>query len=181
MVMVNIATIVKRLRCLAHLIRKARRLQESSHPQAAQFGEKVLEILSLFIKSVYDARGDPDLDLLTQFSSDIKLLKELCEQHLHHSHLKTRQLSREFLNDWDAIWAALSHIDTCRQHDISPWPYIASVISVRRQGLPPPPFTSSFSLIRSGGGEWLRWGRGQEDILLLLSWFVRVHEEKVYV
>ena len=49
----------KRLRCLAHLIRKARGLAESCHPQAAEFGEKVLETIASFIKGVYAARGDP--------------------------------------------------------------------------------------------------------------------------
>ena len=99
----------KRLRCLAHLIRKARGLQESCHPEAAEFGEKVLETLSLFIKGVYAARSDPDLDLLTKFSSELEHLKELCEQHRHHSHDKTKKLAREFLNDWEAIWTVLAH------------------------------------------------------------------------
>lgn len=99
----------KRLRCLAHLIRKARGLQESCHPEAAAFGAKVLETLSLFIKGVYEARGDPDIDLLTKFSQNLDHLKELCEQHRHHPHDKTQKLAREFLNDWDAIWTVLAH------------------------------------------------------------------------
>lgn len=99
----------KRLRCLAHLIRKARGLEESCHPQAAEFGEKVLEILSLFIKGIYSARSTPNIDLLTHFSSQLEQLKVLCEQHRNHSHLKTQQLAREFLNDWDAIWSVLEH------------------------------------------------------------------------
>ena len=171
----------KRLRCLAHLIRKARGLEESCHPEAAEFGEKVLETLTLFITGVYAARSDPDIDLLTKFSSELEHLKELCEQHRHHSHDKTKKLAREFLNDWEAIWTVLAHpelpitnnaaeralrhwvisrkissgtrnpqgsraftllasvIDTCRQCDVSPWPYIADVIAARRQGLAPPP------------------------------------------
>jgi len=99
----------KRLRCLAHLIRKARGLEESCNPQAAEFGEKVLKTLSLFIKGIYSARSDPDIDLLTKFSSELEQLKELCEQHRQHSHQKTQQLAREFLNDWDAIWTVLEH------------------------------------------------------------------------
>jgi transposase len=175
----------KRLRCLAHLIRKARGLEESCHPEAAEFGEKVLETLSLFIKGVYAARGDPDIDLLTKFSSELEHLKELCEQHRHHSHDKTKKLAREFLNDWEAIWTVLAHpelpitnnaaeralrhwvisrkissgtrnpqgsraftllasvIDTCRQRDVSPWPYIADVIAARRKGDAPPPLPQS--------------------------------------
>jgi len=99
----------KRLRCLAHLIRKARGLEESCHPPAAQFGQKVLETLSLFIKGVYVARGDPEMNLLTKFAAELEELKKLCEQHRNHPHLKTQQLAREFLNDWDAIWAVLAH------------------------------------------------------------------------
>lgn len=99
----------KRLRCMAHLIRKARGLEESCHPEAAQFGEKVLEILTLFIKGVYAARGDPDADLRTKFSRTLEEFKAFCEQHRQHSHAKTQQLAREFLNDWDAIWAVLAH------------------------------------------------------------------------
>lgn len=99
----------KRLRCLAHLIRKARGLEESCHPEAAEFGEKVLETLALFIKGVYAARSDPDINLLTKFSSELAHLKKLCEQHRHHSHDKTQKLAREFLNDWEAIWTILAH------------------------------------------------------------------------
>jgi len=101
----------KRLRCLAHLIRKARGLAESCHPQAAQFGENVLETISSFIKGVYAARGDPTLDLPEQFSSDLALLKKLCQQHRDHAHDKTKKLARELLNDWDAIWTVLTHPD----------------------------------------------------------------------
>lgn len=99
----------KRLRCLAHLIRKARGLDESCHPDAAQFGQKVLETLALFIKGVYVARGDPEMNLLTHFASELENLKKLCEEHHTHPHQKTQQLAREFLNDWDAIWAVLAH------------------------------------------------------------------------
>jgi len=166
----------KRLRCLAHIIRKARGLAESCDPQAADFGEKVLTYLRLFIKGIYAARGDPALDLPEQFSADLAH-----QQHRDDEHTKTRQLARELLNDWDAIWRVLSHpqlpitnniaeqslrhwviarkishgtrspqgsrafallasvIDTCRQRGLSPWPYIAQVISERRKGNSVPP------------------------------------------
>ena len=177
----------KRLRCLAHLIRKARGLEESCHPEAAEFGEKILQLLSHVIKGIYSARSDPDLELRTHFASELEQFQELCEQHRHHSHLKTQQLAREFLNDWAAIWAVLDHpelpitnneaeralrhwvisrklsngtrnpqgsraftllasvIDTCRQRDVSPWPYIADVIAARRKGNSPPPLPQPLS------------------------------------
>ncbi len=99
----------KRLRCLAHIIRKARGLAESCHPEAAEFGKKVLKNLRLFIKGIYEARGDPTIDLPKKFSQELTQLKELSEQHRDHQHDKTRKLARELLNDWDAIWKVLEY------------------------------------------------------------------------
>lgn len=177
----------KRLRCLAHIIRKARGLAESCHPEVAEFGKKVLENLRLFIKGIYEARGDPTIDLPKKFSQELTQLKELSEQHRDHQHDKTRKLARELLNDWDAIWKVLEYpelpitnnvaerslrhwviarkisygtrtkqgshaytllasvIDTCRQRGISPWPYIAEVITERRQGNDAPPIPQPVS------------------------------------
>ncbi len=36
-------------------------------------------------------------------------MKEWCQKHQDSEHEKTRQLAREFLNDWDAIWTVLAH------------------------------------------------------------------------
>ena len=49
----------QRLRCFAHLLRKAHGLEESLDAQAKQFGRQVLEVLETVIAAVYDARGDP--------------------------------------------------------------------------------------------------------------------------
>lgn len=99
----------KRLRCLAHIVRKARGLAESSHPEAAQFGQKVLECLGRFIQGIYAARGDPHLDLMEKFAPDLSQLQELSAAHRDHTHDKTRKLARELLNDWEAIWRVLAH------------------------------------------------------------------------
>ena len=99
----------KRIRCLAHIIRKARGLTESCYPEAAEFGKKVLENLCLFIKGIYEARGDPTIDLPERFSQELTQLKELSEQHRDHEHEKTKKLARELLNDWDAIWQVLAY------------------------------------------------------------------------
>ena len=174
----------KRLRCLAHIIRKARGLSESTHPEAAAFGETVLDFLQIVIKAIYNARGDPSIELQQQFAQRLEIFKELCEFFRDYHHEKTRQFARELLNDWDAIWNILdfphlpitnnlakrtlrhwvisrkisygtrtpqgskaftllaSVIDTCRQRGVSPWPYIAQVIAMRRNGLNPPPLPS---------------------------------------
>ncbi|MCP4420293.1 MAG: transposase [Chloroflexi bacterium] len=99
----------KRLRYLAHIIRKARGLAESCHPEVAEFGKKVLENLRVFIKGIYEARGDPTKNLLEKFSQELAQLKELSQQHQEHNHDKAKKLARELLNDWDAIWKVLEY------------------------------------------------------------------------
>lgn len=166
----------KRLRCLAHIIRKANGLAASSHPEAAEFGEKLLEQLKIFVKAIYAARGDPEEDLVERFSDELSQLKALCEQNRDAPQVKVKQLARELIHDWETIWNVLKHpelpmtnnvaerclrhwvisrkisygtrnaqgsraytllasvIDTCRQRGVSPWPYIAEVIRMRRKG-----------------------------------------------
>lgn len=138
----------------------------------------------MLIEQVYLARAGPNTNLKTAFADQLEHLKAWCERHRDSSHKKTRQLARELLNDWDAIWTVLEHpelpltnniaeqalrhwviarkishgtrtkqgsraftllasvIDTCRQRDILPWPYLAEVIAARRNGLPAPPLPS---------------------------------------
>lgn len=99
----------KRLRCLAHLIRKARGLSESCHPEAAEFGQKVLETINMFIRGVYEARGDPTIDLMARYAEELEELRVLCTRYRDHDHEKTKKLARELLNDWDAIWSVLRY------------------------------------------------------------------------
>jgi len=171
----------KRLRCLAHLIRKARGVAESCHPEAAAFGQSALQTIAQVIEGIYLARSDPALNLPERFATRLAHLQQACEQHRNHPHEKTQQLARELLNDWTTIWQVLAYpalpitnnvaeqalrhwviarkishgtrtsegsrvytllasvIDTCRQRDILPWPYLAQVIADRRQGHPAQP------------------------------------------
>lgn len=99
----------KRLRCLAHIIRKARGLGESCHPEAAEFGKNVLELIKLFISGIYEARGDPTIELMERYSEKLEELKALCQKYRNHEHEKTKKLARELLNDWDAIWTVLQY------------------------------------------------------------------------
>lgn len=99
----------KRLRCLAHLIRKARGLSESLNQEAQVLGEKLLEYLAKFIKGIYRAREGPEINPKEEFAEQLAELKAWCEKHQDSEHEKTRQLAREFLNDWDAIWTVLEH------------------------------------------------------------------------
>ncbi|MEA3397232.1 MAG: IS66 family transposase [Chloroflexota bacterium] len=98
-----------RLRCWAHLIRKARGLSESLDQEARTFGEKVLAGLTLLIEQVYQARAGPHVDLKTAFADQLEDLQAGCEQQRDSPHTKTRQLARELLNDWEAIWTVLEH------------------------------------------------------------------------
>ncbi len=99
----------KRLRCLAHLLRKARGLSESLNQEAQAFGEKTLSYMADFIAGIYRARAGPEENLKEELAPQLVELKAWCEQHRQSEHEKTRQLAREFLNDWEAIWAVLEH------------------------------------------------------------------------
>jgi hypothetical protein len=175
----------QRLRCLAHLLRKARGLAESVTGEAQEFGTQALECLSRVVEAVYRARAGPPGDLRADLAPDLAALRAACEAHRESTHPKTRQLAREFLNDWDAIWTVVDHpelpltnnaaeralrqwviarklsygtrtaqgsraftllasvIETCRQRQVSPWPYLATVIAERRQGNPAPPLPAA--------------------------------------
>lgn len=99
----------KRLRCLAHLIRKARGLSESLNLEAQTFGEKTLAYMAEFIKGIYRAREGPGILPKEEFVEQLAELKAWCEKHRDSTHEKTRQLARELLNDWDVIWMVLEH------------------------------------------------------------------------
>jgi len=175
----------QRLRCLAHLLRKARGLAESVTTEAQAFGTQALDGLSHVVEAVYRARAGPPGGVGAEVATDLARLRAACEAHRDSAHLKTRQLAREFLNDWDAIWTVVEHpelpltnnaaeralrqwviarklsygtrtpqgsraftllasvIETCRQREVSPWPYLASVIAARRQGNAAPPLPAT--------------------------------------
>jgi transposase len=99
----------KRLRCLAHLIRKARGLAESCHAAAAAFGQMVLQTIAQVVEGIYLARGDPTLDLTVKFTTELAQLQTECQQHRAHAHEEARQLARELLNDWTVIWQVLAY------------------------------------------------------------------------
>ena len=99
----------KRLRCLAHLIRKARGLSESLDHEAQQFCEITLSYISGFISEIYAARAGPEVDLSLELANQLDNFKEWGEAHKDSTHQKTKALARELLYDWDAIWSVLEH------------------------------------------------------------------------
>lgn len=100
----------RRLRCWAHLIRKARGLAQSSDQTARAFGRRVLNTLEVLLAAVYAAREGPfPVDLPGQHAAALATLRTACEQHRGSDHGKTHALAVELLNDWEAIFQVLQH------------------------------------------------------------------------
>ena len=102
---------LKRLRCWAHLMRKAEGLKDSLDQTARVFGEQTLLLLNTLIKAVYEAReGPPDQALTITYQGALSAYRCDCEaMSAHATHTKARALAREMLNDWDAIFQVLAH------------------------------------------------------------------------
>jgi len=99
-----------RLRCLAHLVRKARGLEDSLDRQARDFGQALRGCLETVMAAVYAAReGPPPVALRAQHAQQLNALFALCVRHAEATHEKTRALARELLNDWDTFWVVLDH------------------------------------------------------------------------
>lgn len=102
----------KRLRCWAHLLRKAKGLGESYTPMSQAHGQQVQAILNELINAVYLARKGPDggtLSIAAQHQEGLTKLKQVCEAMAASTHSKTRALGQEFLNDWEAIFRVLDY------------------------------------------------------------------------
>lgn len=99
----------RRLRCWAHLIRKARGLAESYYREVRAFGRQVLDTLTTLMAAVYAAREGPPAALPTASAPLLVDLRATCERHQGHAHAKTQALAVELLNDWDAIFQVLHH------------------------------------------------------------------------
>ena len=100
----------RRLRCWAHLLRKARGLAQSCDREAQCFGRQVLKTLETLMAAVYAAReGPPAVDLPTQHAPALAELRAACERYRGSDHGKTHALAVELLNDWAAIFTVLSH------------------------------------------------------------------------
>jgi transposase len=104
----------QRLRCWAHLQRKAKGLMEGFHPEGRLFGRQVHDTLEQLMAAVYAAREGPasgtaPVDLPREHATLIEALRLACTQRLGHAHGKTRALAVEFYTDWDAIFQVLKH------------------------------------------------------------------------
>ena len=99
----------QRLRCWAHLLRKAEGLKQSLNAEARAFGQATHGLLSDLMAAIYQAREGPAVDLTPRFRDRLEVFRRLCQQHRNSSHEKTRALAREFLNDWEAVWIVVAH------------------------------------------------------------------------
>jgi len=99
-----------RLRCLAHIIRKAHGLEESMDRDARRFGKHVLSVLETVMEAVYRARGSPpDIPLRKTHARLLADFFTACVDNADSKHEKTRALARELLNDWDTFRVVLDH------------------------------------------------------------------------
>ena len=99
----------RRLRCLAHLKRKAKWLSESRHKEAVNFGIKTLRLLKLIFDAVYDARLNGSGSIKLKFIQKLAEFKMFCISHFNSAIAKVRALAVEFLNDWIAIFRILEY------------------------------------------------------------------------
>ncbi|MCP4151373.1 MAG: IS66 family transposase, partial [bacterium] len=91
----------KRQRCLAHLIRKAVALTGAVNEKARKMGDWFLKELRGLIKIMAE-EGE---DATRKCSPVLARLKKACNLGAEEDHPKLRALSREILNDWDAVVA----------------------------------------------------------------------------
>ena len=100
----------QRLRCLPHVMRKARGLEEGFDTQGRELGHHVLDVLATVMQAVYEARGaPPNTGLRARHAPLLNGLLEHCLRLVDCPYEKTRALARELLNDWDTFWVVLDH------------------------------------------------------------------------
>jgi hypothetical protein len=100
---------LKRLRCWAPRLRKARGLEESLDAEARPFGRKTTALLKTLMEAVYRAREGLGEDLMPRYQKALNEFRGRWEQRQEAAHEKTRARAVEFLNDWDAIFRGLAH------------------------------------------------------------------------
>jgi transposase len=94
---------LNRIRCLAHLLRKARGLAEATCRHTSQVGQQLLDLMGGLIQAIQAARDGPSDDLAERQAPALAQLKALCERHQHSPFVKLGEFCREMLNDWEAI------------------------------------------------------------------------------
>jgi len=134
-----------RLRCWAHLLRKAKGLEDSLVQEARGFGTQTTELLETLMEAIYRAREGLGMNLTPQYHGRLNAFRAACERAKDASREKTRALAVEFLNDWEAIFRVfenphwpLTNSEAYAARGISlvmPRPGLCRVGVVRRSGL----------------------------------------------
>lgn len=111
----------RRMRCWAHLLRKAKGLIDSLDPKAQAFGKKTKNLLNCLIQAIYEARDGPPVDLMGKYKSELSDFMLECENILRDEiiHPKCRELAVEFLNDSYAIWMPLKYPFLCFTNNLA--------------------------------------------------------------
>jgi len=99
----------RRLRCWAHLLRKAQGLKEGLNQSVREFGCHALELLETLMDAVYAAREGPHDELPVIYAQRLANFRTACQQMQGSSHNNAHALAVEFLNDWEAIFAVLKY------------------------------------------------------------------------
>ena len=101
-----------RMRCWAHLLRKAKGLSESSDNEGQYVGKTILNILNNLMDSIYQAREENKRSVRLESFESLSMLRTICEMvKLQFTHKKSVSFVTEFLRDWDAIFYILDHPD----------------------------------------------------------------------
>jgi hypothetical protein len=106
---INYRAYKNRLRCWAHLLRKAKGLEDSLVREARGFGKETTELMETLMDAIYEAREGPGMNLTPQYQGRLDAYRAACERAKAGSHEKARALAVEFLNDWEAIFRVLEN------------------------------------------------------------------------
>lgn len=98
----------RRLRCWAHLIRKARALAETYTPHVQGYGNDLLDAFDRLVEAVHQARDDPSQDLRPRLDGELAALQQLADKMSRSQNEKARRLGVELLNDWAAVFRVLT-------------------------------------------------------------------------
>lgn len=102
---------LKRLRCWAHLVRKARGLAESLDKPTQDFGKRTLNLLNTLMDAITKARTKPpDRPLSQIYRESLDDYRRVCERIESAAPTKkARALAVEMLSDWDVIFTILDN------------------------------------------------------------------------
>ena len=98
-----------RVRCWAHLLRKAKARREPRH-RGARLWKTHTRMLRHAHAAIREARDHPpDTPLTETYQSQLAAYQRLCKHMQTRPHKKAQALATEMLNDWTAIFRVLQY------------------------------------------------------------------------